>query len=147
MSEYRSQQPVSGWASGGVVFAGVMLVLIGCFQSIAGLTAIFNDDFFASASNYTFDLDPSTWGWIHLADRDPADPLGPVALLGSRVGRCRRDHARGPERGLELLLHPVLPVLEHPRDRTRLLGDLGDHAAGLLRRVGPTHGRLEIYSD
>ena len=48
MSEYRSQQPVSGWASGGVVFAGVMLVLIGCFQSIVGLTAIFNDDFFAS---------------------------------------------------------------------------------------------------
>ena len=53
MSEYRSQQPVSSWASGGVVFAGVMLVLIGCFQSIVGLTAIFNDDFFASASNYT----------------------------------------------------------------------------------------------
>ena len=66
MSEYRSRQSVSGWASGGVVFAGVMLVLVGCFQSIAGLTAIFNDDFFASASNYTFDLDPSTWGWIHL---------------------------------------------------------------------------------
>ena len=66
MSEYRSQRPVSSWASGGVVFAGVMLVLVGCFQSIAGLTAIFNDDFFASASNYTFDLDPSTWGWIHL---------------------------------------------------------------------------------
>ena len=48
MSEYRSQQPVSSWASGGVVFAGVMLVLIGCFQSIVGLTAIFNDDFFQS---------------------------------------------------------------------------------------------------
>ncbi len=66
MSEYRQSPQVSGWAAGGVVFAGVMLILIGCFQSIAGLTAIFNDDFFASAANYTFDLDPTAWGWIHL---------------------------------------------------------------------------------
>jgi hypothetical protein len=66
MSEYRQQPQASAWATGGVVFAGVMLILIGCFQTIAGLTAIFNDDFFAAAANYTFDLDPTAWGWIHL---------------------------------------------------------------------------------
>jgi hypothetical protein len=43
-----------------------MLILIGCFQSIAGLTAIFNDDFFVITANYTFDLDTTAWGWIHL---------------------------------------------------------------------------------
>ena len=61
----RQPQP-SGWAMGGVTFAASMLGLIGIFQIIAGLTAIFNDDFFVVARNYTFDLDVSAWGWITL---------------------------------------------------------------------------------
>ena len=61
----RDQQP-SGWATSGVVFAAAVLMLIGLFQLIAGLTAIFNDDFFVVTRNYTFDLDTSLWGWIHL---------------------------------------------------------------------------------
>jgi hypothetical protein len=65
-----SQEPggyeLSGWAVGGITFAGVMMIVIGIFQSIAGLAAIFDDDFFVVARNYTFDLDTSAWGWIHL---------------------------------------------------------------------------------
>jgi hypothetical protein len=57
---------VSGWAVGGIAFAGTMMVLIGVFQALAGLVAIFNDDFYVVAQNYTFDLDVSAWGWIHL---------------------------------------------------------------------------------
>jgi hypothetical protein len=59
-------QQVSGWAVGGVAFAGAIMVTIGAFQAIAGLTAILNDDFFIVAPNYTFDLDVTAWGWIHL---------------------------------------------------------------------------------
>jgi hypothetical protein len=58
--------PVSGWAVGGIAFAATVLTIIGVFQIIAGLTAIFNDDFYVVAQNYTFDLDASAWGWIHL---------------------------------------------------------------------------------
>jgi hypothetical protein len=58
--------PVSGWAVGGIAFAATVLTIIGVFQIIAGLTAIFNDDFYVVAQNYTFDLDTSAWGWIHL---------------------------------------------------------------------------------
>ena len=61
-----SDQQVSGWALGGIAFAGTMMVLIGVFQSLAGLVAIFNDDFYVVARNYTFDLDVTAWGWIHL---------------------------------------------------------------------------------
>jgi hypothetical protein len=57
---------VSGWAVGGVVFAGTVLMLVGIFQAIAGLVAIFDDDFYVVRGNYTFDLDTSAWGWIHL---------------------------------------------------------------------------------
>ena len=66
MSEYKPREPVSGWAVGGLTFAATMLVLIGIFQVIAGLVAIFNDDFYVLTQNYTFDLDVSGWGWIHL---------------------------------------------------------------------------------
>jgi hypothetical protein len=66
MSDYEPRQQVSGWAIGGITFAATMLVLIGIFQAIAGLVAIFDDDFYVVTQNYTFDLDTSAWGWIHL---------------------------------------------------------------------------------
>jgi len=59
-------EPVSGWAIGGMAFAATMLMIIGAFQVIAGLTAIFDDEFFVVARNYTFEVDTTVWGWIHL---------------------------------------------------------------------------------
>jgi hypothetical protein len=68
MTEYdTTREPtVSGWAVGGITFAGTMLILIGMFQVIDGIAAIANDEFFLVGQNYTFDLDTSAWGWIHL---------------------------------------------------------------------------------
>jgi len=43
-----------------------VLILTGSFQVIAGLVAIFDDGFYVVTQNYTFDLDPGVWGWIHL---------------------------------------------------------------------------------
>jgi hypothetical protein len=60
------EQQVSGWAIGAIAFAATMLVLIGVFQALTGLVALFNDEFYVVAQNYTFDLDVSAWGWIHL---------------------------------------------------------------------------------
>lgn len=64
----RAPEPprVSGWAAGGLVFAGTVLVIIGVFHAIAGLVAIFDDEFYVVTRNYTFDLDVTVWGWIHL---------------------------------------------------------------------------------
>lgn len=56
----------SGWAIGGVVFAAVLMVLVGLFQFFQGLAAILNDQFFVIIENYAFELDLTTWGWIHL---------------------------------------------------------------------------------
>ena len=62
----QNEPEVSGWAIGGIAFAATLMVLIGVFQILAGLVAIFNDEFYVVARNYTFDLDVSAWGWIHL---------------------------------------------------------------------------------
>jgi hypothetical protein len=69
MAQYDStpEPPeVSAWALGGITFAAILLVLIGIFHAIAGLAAIFDDDFFVLTENYVFDLDTTAWGWIHL---------------------------------------------------------------------------------
>ena len=62
----RRRPEPSGWAVGGLVFAACALTLVGAFQVIAGLTAIFDDQFYVVARHYTFDLDRTAWGWIHL---------------------------------------------------------------------------------
>jgi hypothetical protein len=76
-------QEVSGWAVGGMVFAATMMVLIGVFQTLAGLVAIFNDEFYVVSQNYTFDLDVSAWGWIHL--------LVGLAVLATGFGLLTRQ--------------------------------------------------------
>jgi hypothetical protein len=79
MTQYdeRSDAPaLSGWAVGGLTFAAVMMALIGVFQVIAGLVAIIDDDFYVVTQNYTFDVDTTAWGWIHLL-------LGIVVLVAA----------------------------------------------------------------
>jgi hypothetical protein len=54
------------WAVGGMVFAASMMVLLGIWQIFVGIAAIAEDEFFVVAPNYTYEIDTTTWGWIHL---------------------------------------------------------------------------------
>jgi hypothetical protein len=73
MSEYKEP---SAWAGGGVVFAAMMMLIIGIFQVLQGISAISKDDLFVVAENYVFDIDITAWGWIHLL-------LGIVVILAA----------------------------------------------------------------
>ncbi len=91
MTQYdteRGPEPpeISGWAVGGIAFAATLMILIGIFQAIAGLTAIINDDFYVVTQNYTFDLDTTAWGWIHLI-------LGIIVALAGFALLARRPWA------------------------------------------------------
>lgn len=55
-----------GWAFGFTVFAGVMMVIIGVYQAIVGLSAIIQDTFYRVTPNYVFAFNVTGWGWIHL---------------------------------------------------------------------------------
>jgi hypothetical protein len=66
MTEYGTRSELSGWAVGGIAFAAVLMVMIGTFEAIAGLTAVIDDEFFVVTPEYTLAFDVSTWGWIHL---------------------------------------------------------------------------------
>ena len=50
-----------GW----VVFAGVLLLMVGVMNTIEGIAAIGNAHFFVHNTNYVFG-DLNTWGWIVL---------------------------------------------------------------------------------
>lgn len=56
----------SGWALGGVIFAGTMLIVTGLFQFFEGLAAIIDDEFYVALPNYVYEVDTTAWGWIHL---------------------------------------------------------------------------------
>jgi hypothetical protein len=61
----RGQQTTS-WAVGFILFAAIMMIMTGFFQLLAGLVAIFENEFYVATRNYLFQLDATTWGWIHL---------------------------------------------------------------------------------
>jgi hypothetical protein len=65
---YPSQvdaQP-SAAARGLIVFAGVLMIMAGGFQTLAGLVALFQDEFYVATRNYLLQFDATSWGWIHL---------------------------------------------------------------------------------
>jgi len=56
----------SMWASGIISFASILMVLTGSLQGLSGLVAIASDELYVSTEDYLFQLDTTTWGWIHL---------------------------------------------------------------------------------
>jgi hypothetical protein len=62
----RADQATSGWAVGLILFAAIMMMMTGVFQALAGLIAIFENEFYVATPNYLFKFDVTTWGWIHL---------------------------------------------------------------------------------
>lgn len=69
-TDHRGTAPESGISSGWygwIVFAGTMMVLLGVFHAIAGLVALFKDDYFLVTKNgLVVTAGFTTWGWIHL---------------------------------------------------------------------------------
>ncbi|MBG0567157.1 DUF7144 family membrane protein [Actinoplanes aureus] len=73
----------TGWV-GMVVFAGVMLLMLGSFQAIEGLVALFRDDFYITTNNgLVIPMDYSAWGWTHLI----IGLIGVAAGLGILYGK------------------------------------------------------------
>ena len=66
------------WAYGGAAFGGVVLIMVGLFQFLQGLSAALKDDVYVTTKDYLYSIDLSGWGWIHMG-------IGAVAIL---VGLC-----------------------------------------------------------
>jgi hypothetical protein len=60
------RREASGWAAGGILFAGLLMIMVGIWQALEGLLAIFENEFYVATRNYLFQFDATTWGWVHL---------------------------------------------------------------------------------
>ena len=63
MTEGRA---TSGVGAGFVLFAGLMMLMVGIWQALEGLIGIFENEFYVATRKYLFQFDATTWGWIHL---------------------------------------------------------------------------------
>jgi len=61
-----TSREASGAAVGWMTFAAVWMGILGFFHAMAGLAGILEDDLYVVTPNYLFQIDVTTWGWIHL---------------------------------------------------------------------------------
>lgn len=77
----------SGWWAGWIWFAALMLVVIGVFNVIDGLTALLRDNFFTVDGGQLVVWDLTAWGWIHLAFGALQIVAGVFLFSGNSVAR------------------------------------------------------------
>jgi hypothetical protein len=57
---------ITGWV-GWVLFGGVVLLIVGMFNAVEGLVALFRSDYYrVSSSGLVINVDYNTWGWTLL---------------------------------------------------------------------------------
>jgi hypothetical protein len=54
-------------------FAGTMLIMVSAFQILQGIAAVAADEVYVTGIEYVYQLDVTTWGWIHIG-------IGAIAL-------------------------------------------------------------------
>lgn len=82
-----ARMPVqTGWV-GWVWFAGLALILVGTFNMIHGLVAVFDDELLVAASEGLVVLDLTSWGWVHAIAGVLQIVVGLVLFSGVRWAR------------------------------------------------------------
>ncbi|MFF3316741.1 hypothetical protein ACFYV5_14665 [Streptomyces sp. NPDC003035] len=77
----------AAWASGGTLFAGVLMLVIGIMDVLQGIAAIAEDDVYTRLGDYVFKFDLTSWGWIHLCLGLVVAAAGAGILTGAEWGR------------------------------------------------------------
>ena len=84
---YGHDPEQTGWA-GWLVFASFMMFLVGTFQAIQGLVAIFDDGYYVvRESGLVVNVDYTAWGFIHLILGILLILCGAGVLTGNVVAR------------------------------------------------------------
>lgn len=83
--EARSAEPwPSPWV-GWILFAGVMMIVLGFFHAFQGFIALFDDEYYlVRKSGLTIHVDYTVWGWTYLILSIVVVAAG-VALLNGRM--------------------------------------------------------------
>lgn len=77
-TSHRVETPTepTGWV-GWVVFGAMMMIMVGAFQIVVGLTALFNSGYYVvGEEGLLLNVDFTGWGWTHIA-------LGAIAVAAA----------------------------------------------------------------
>ncbi|MEV6650226.1 hypothetical protein [Streptomyces sp. NPDC051219] len=100
----------AGWAAGGTLFAGVLLLVTGLMSIIEGIAAIAEDDVYTRIGDYVFSFDITTWGWIHLIVGLVAAFTGWGILKGAKWARTTGIALAALNIVLQFMFLPYQPV-------------------------------------
>jgi hypothetical protein len=64
--DHQQLQTINSLAASLIVFAAILMIMVGIWQALEGLLAIFENEFYVATRNYLFQFDATTWGWVHL---------------------------------------------------------------------------------
>jgi hypothetical protein len=97
-------------AFGVTTFAGVLLTLVSIFEVLQGIAAIANDTVYVRGLSYSYELDVTAWGWIHLLLGLVGLGTGIGILMGQAWGRILGILIAGLAMVSNFMFIPYYPV-------------------------------------
>ena len=86
MAKKSDEVAMSGWA-GWAAFGGILAIVAGTFQAIAGLVALFKDEVYVVGEQSVWLFDLTTWGWALILWGTFLILTGSAILAGKTWGR------------------------------------------------------------
>ncbi|MER5429394.1 hypothetical protein [Streptomyces sp. NPDC002588] len=99
-----------GSATGGVAFAGVLMLCGGLLAVLQGVAALAEDDVYARLGAYVYELNLTGWGWIHLVLGILATATGAALLKDLRRARPAGILLAGLSLVAQFLFLPYQPL-------------------------------------
>ena len=107
---YGSRPDPTAW-TGWVVFASFMMIMVGSFQAVEGLVALFDDGFYqVTESGLVVNVDYTVWGWTHLLLGALLIICGVGVVAGNIVARAVAVLLAGLSALVHLAFLPAYPV-------------------------------------
>ncbi|MDN3023560.1 hypothetical protein [Streptomyces sp. S.PB5] len=100
----------SGFSTGGMVFAGVLMLVNGVLAVLQGISAIAADDIYDVIGDYVYKINLTGWGWIMLVLGAVLVGVGYGVLKGAWWARMTGIFLASAAMVLHFLFLPYAPV-------------------------------------
>ena len=108
-SGYDVDSPKRVMTFGIAAFAGSLLTIVSILQILQGIAAIANDTVYVRGLSYTYELDVTGWGWIHLVLGLIGLGTGIGILMGQTWGRILGIFIAGISTVANFMFMPYYP--------------------------------------
>ena len=98
------------WMNGYTVFAVAIMLVLGVWQVLAGLTAVVRDGLYATAATYTFAFSTTAWGWLVILLGVLIGGTGIAVLTGQNWGDTAAIALACLTMVVNFLLIPLYPI-------------------------------------